>query len=42
MRIFFEIDNLNEANPAIISRAGVVYFDYTDIHPNFIWKKYIF
>ena len=41
MRIFFEVDNLIDVNPAIISRTGIIYFDDKDILPHFIWKKWI-
>ena len=41
MRILFEIDNLNEASPAIISRAGVIYFSDKDIQSSYIWKRWL-
>ncbi len=34
MRMLFEIDNLEQASPATISRCGVVYVQSQDLHIN--------
>merc|ERR1711881_327605 len=40
-RIVFEVENLNNASPATVSRAGIVYVSQTDLGPEPVWKQWL-
>merc|ERR1719248_417877 len=40
-RIVFEVENLNNASPATVSRAGIIYVSQTDLGPEPVWKQWL-
>jgi hypothetical protein len=39
--MFFEVENLNQASPAIVSRCGMIYMNADEIEPIVLWNTWI-
>lgn len=42
LKIVFEVDNLENATLATISRCGMIRFDPSELKPMMVWKKFLF
>jgi dynein heavy chain len=40
-KIVFEVENLNNASPATVSRAGIIYVSQTDLGPEPVWTTWL-
>jgi dynein heavy chain len=40
-KITFEVENLNNASPATVSRAGIIYVSQTDLGPEPVWTQWL-
>lgn len=41
MTMIFEIENLNQASPAIVSRCGMIYINAEEIDPQVLWNSWL-